>query len=231
MGAVITAPTGKPDAFKFVARGNISADRRDAINAAAARIGVDHVALWSGAEFEENLRLRAEDLLQRFCAGEPFPDSGDDIRHFVADFAGLSDNEALRMMAAVFDRPAFRTPFHQENSIPAFLQAIEDTISALNTGLWRRRDGADIRRIRSVHHLRDPRVQAKVKRTVQLVDELRRTFVSGKRSGKIRPCGCGRPDCPVFTLTQELAVELDRIRSRALDAFREADHGFDVKVV
>lgn len=230
LGAAFAAPTGPPDAFKFVARGAVSATRRDAISKAAKRIGINDVTIWSGVEFEENLRLRGEDLLRRFCAGEPFPDKADEIRRFVDEFSTLTDDDILTIMAAVFDRPAFRTPFQQESSIPAFQQAIEDTISALNTGVWRTREGSEIRRIPSLHHLRDPRAKAKVVQAVQLVDDLRRQFVSGLRDGKIKHCACGQADCPVFMLQSGIAMELYHIRSRALDAFRSAHANFDVRV-
>lgn len=222
MGKAVAAPTGRPDAFRFVCRSSVSAERRDAVTAAARRLGVSHVTVWSGVEFEENLRLRGEDLLRRFCAGEAFPDDGEELRRFVDDFPGMTDGEALHLMAAVFDRPAFTTPIHHESSLPAFLQAIEDTIRALNTGIWHTREGVEIRRIPSLHHLRDARTRAGVAKAVQLVDELRRVFVARRRDGSIKPCGCGQKSCPVFMVQPHATVELNRTRMHALDAFRVA---------
>lgn len=169
-----------------------------------------------------------EDLLRRFCDGVAFPDKADELKQFAEDFVGLSDQEALAQMAAVFDRPAFRTPFGEESSLPAFQKAIEDTIAALNTGIWRTRGGEPIRRIPSLHHLRDPGVKANVARATQLVDKLRRTFVSGLRNKSIRPCGCGDPDCPTFMINREVCAQLDDIRSEALAAFRDAYRPFGV---
>lgn len=74
MRKAVAAPSGRPDAFRFVCRGNVSAGRRDAVAAASLRLGVPHAVVWSGAEFEENLRLIGADLLRRFCEGEVFPD-------------------------------------------------------------------------------------------------------------------------------------------------------------
>jgi hypothetical protein len=215
-------------AFKFVTRGAVPAKRRDAITSAADAAGISHVIVWSGVEFEEHLRLIGEDLLRRFCDGEAFPDNAQALRRFADDYGGLSDRDALEQMAAVFDRPAFHTPFHAESSLPAFQQAIEDTISALNTGIWRNRQGDEIRRIPTVHHLRDPRIKAAVAATVRAVDQLRRTFVSGLRDGSIRPCGCGNPDCPTFMLDWKIAAKLDQLRSNALDVFRTAYPSFAV---
>ena len=68
--------------------GDVSSGRGDAVAAAARRLDVHHVVAWSGAEFGENPRLRGEDLLRRFCAGEAFPDGAEELRRFVDDFPG-----------------------------------------------------------------------------------------------------------------------------------------------
>lgn len=227
MRKAINALGGKPDAFKFVCRA-VSDTSRTRIGNIAAELGIDHVTIWSSVEFEENLRLRAEYLLHRFVQGIEFPDAEADIRKFVDDFPGLTDAEALQLMSAVFDRPAFRTPFQQESSLPAFQQAIEDTIGALNTGIWRTREGAEIRRIPSIHHLRDPHVRAVVTKVVRQVDELRRIFITRLRDGAIKHCGCGQPDCPTFMLTQRAADELDKVRDQILATFRSVHAHFDV---
>lgn len=228
MEKAIKAADGKPDAFKFVCRGAVSDAGRTRIGDAAATLGIEHVTIWSSVEFEENLRLRAEYLLHRFVRGIEFPEAEAEIRKFVDDFPDLSDAVALELMAAVFDRPAFRTPFHQESSLPAFQQAIEDTIGALNTGIWRTREGAEIRRIPSIHHLRDPRVRGVLAQVVRQIDELRRIFVKHLRGGGIQHCGCGQPDCPTYMIEPGVAIELDRARQRALATFRSVHASFDV---
>lgn len=144
------------------------------------------------------------------------------------DFPDLSDTEALQLMAAVFDRPAFRTPFQQESSLPAFQQAIEDTVGPLNTGIWRTREGNEIRRIPSIHHLRDLRIRTGMAKVVRQVDELRRRFVAGLRGGEIKHCGCGQPECPVFMLTSRVADELDEARHQILATLRSVHASFDV---
>ncbi|MER8824622.1 restriction endonuclease [Mesorhizobium sp. M0904] len=226
---LLSSPT-KFEALKFVTRGAVSASRRDAVQKFAKANGIDNLSIWGGAELEEHLRLIGEDLLKRFCEGEEFPDKAAELTRFAEDFAGLSDMDALAQMAIVFDRPAFRTPFQQECSLHAFRQAIDDTISALNTGIWRTREGDEIRRIPSLHHLRDRHKKTSVSRSVQLVDQLRRAFASGLRDKTIRPCGCGNPDCPVFTVDSDVAVRLNQIRSGALAAFRDAYPKFHVEV-
>jgi hypothetical protein len=128
MAAAVNAVTGKPDAFKFVCRSSVSAQRRDEVRLAAAKLGVPKIAIWSGAEFEEHLRLRAEFLLRRLVEGVPFPDSEVELRNFVDKYQDVDDQQALAMFARAFDRPVFRTPFQQESNLHAFQQAIDDTI-------------------------------------------------------------------------------------------------------
>lgn len=230
MEKAVAAAGGKPDAFKFICRGSVSDASRTRISDAAAALGVAHVTIWSSVEFEENLRLRGEYLLHRFVQGVEFPEGEAEIRKFADDFPDLSDADALGLMAAVFDRPAFRTPFQQESSLPAFHQAVEDTIGALNTGAWRTREGTEIRRIPSIHHIRDQRVRKVLAHVVRQVDELRRIFVSRLREGEIRHCGCGKADCPTYMLGSRVADELDAARDRVLTTFRSVHAPFDVAV-
>jgi hypothetical protein len=71
MTKAVKAIGGTPDAFKFVSRGAVSDANRTRIEQAAASLGISHVTIWSGVEFEENLRLRAEYLLHRFVRDCP----------------------------------------------------------------------------------------------------------------------------------------------------------------
>lgn len=222
----IAASSNNLKAFKFVVGGAVSATRRDTVKETAVNVGITSLTIWSGVDFEEHLRLIGEDLLRRFCDGDPFPDRPDELRHFATDFPGLTDDEALVQMADVFQRPAFQTRFHEESSLPAFQAAIEDTIAALNTGVWRTREGETIRRIPSLHHLRDPKIKANVRKASELVDKLRRVFVAGLRERTIRPCGCGNQSCPTFMLDPDVAESLDDIRVQALAAFRRAHDRF-----
>jgi len=230
MQAAVRAPTGKPDAFKFVCRCNVSASRRDEVTEAAAALGINDVTIWSGVEFEENLRLRAEFLLRRFVEGVPFPDSEAELKDFVNQFQDVSSEQALTMLARAFDRPAFRTPFWAECSLPAFQQAIDDTICVLNTGVWKTREGDQIHRLPSLHHIRDPKIRQKLELTVRELDKLRRRFKELLATGEIRNCDCSVPTCTLFFFSQSAAQELDAARNRVLGAFRKAHPQFDVRL-
>lgn len=58
----------------------------------------------------------------------------------------MNDVDLIRFFAQCFDRPVFQDPFHQEGSMEAFDKAIEDTLTAINTGCLRSRDGGILSR-------------------------------------------------------------------------------------
>jgi hypothetical protein len=87
--------------FKFVCRGNISARQRTKITELARLLGISHVPIWSGIEFEEHLRQDAQSLLKRFVEGVEFPDAEGLLRHFVD---GASPAELLSNYQHAFTR-------------------------------------------------------------------------------------------------------------------------------
>jgi len=224
------APSGKPDRFRFVCRTNLSAEFRDSVKAHAKSKQVYECDLWSGEEFEEFLRKNTESLLKRFFEGEEYPDSGSDIKKFVAELPVSSDAEIFALMAGLFDRPAFYTPFRCESSVPAFKQAIADTIEALNTGVHRLRDGTVIRRIPSRHQLKEDGEKKALAEIEHKLTDLRTSFEQFMRSKEIRPCGCDNPNCFMFVISHNAGEVMDRLRTEILDGFRRIYPKFDVRV-
>jgi hypothetical protein len=152
---ILKAANGTPHTFRIVTRSNISAEMRDRIKKHARTLGVNECDIWSGAEFEEFLRSGAESLLKRFVEGETFPDAAHELLAFAKADGPMNDNDALALIAKLFDRPAFYTPIHAESNLGDFKQAITDTIQALGTGIWKARDGHLITRIPSRQQLQD----------------------------------------------------------------------------
>jgi hypothetical protein len=142
----------------------------------------------------------------------------------------MNDAEVLALMAQVFDRPAFSTPFQEESSIPGLAKAITDTIEALNTGIRRLRDGTEICRIPSRHDLHSPSTREQLALIERLLCELRTRHDEYLRRRAIRPCGCNDPDCPVFMISPEAARELDRLRIDILVKFKQLYPAFEVIV-
>lgn len=227
---VLNGPNEKPDVFIVVAGGTVSATLRDKTKKLCEKKQVYTSEIWSGKEFEERLRAKAESLLKRFIEGEEFPDTPADLRNFAEAITPQSDDEILALMAGLFDRPAFYTPFHQESSIPAFKKAITDTIEALNTGIHRLRDGTEIRRIPSRHAIQSAETKKILSQIERMLGELRAKYDESIKVGDIRPCGCNVPGCPVFFVSPRAANEMDHLREEILGTFCRLCPAFDVRL-
>jgi hypothetical protein len=221
------APGRQPDKVLFIAGGKISATVRDEIKTLSEKQGIQ-INAWSGSEFEEKLRLNGESLLKRFFSGEDFPDTPDTLRSFV-DALTPDDTEILALMATVFDRPAFFTPFHHESHIPSFREAIGDTIAVLSTGVHRHRNGTEIKRIPSRHQLKDPALRKAVAAIEKKLAKLRSILEDLIRQGLIKPYGP-----PGFEATYEIsdfaATRMDDVRSEILSDFRKLYPDFEIAV-
>jgi len=224
---VLKAALGVPKRFRIVTRSNVSAEMRDRIKKHVTSNGVSSCDIWSGSEFEEFLRHRAESLLKRFVEGETFPDAAADLVEFAAKSGSLNDKETLALMARLFDRPAFYTPIDQESNLPDFRQAITDTIQALGTGIWKARDGNVITRIPSRQQLKDVALRKKIQAVEKSLAQLRAKFDDLSKSGIIRHCNCHDPNCPVYFMSSEAARELEMLRRQSLCMFRDAYSEFD----
>lgn len=86
------------------------------------------------------------------------------------------DVELMRFYSMCIDRPAFRTRFHLEVSFNDLDQALEDTVLALNTGLWRTRDGMVIERAQGKRALVNPEWREGMDRVVSAVTDARQVL-------------------------------------------------------
>lgn len=145
------------------------------------------------------------------------------LDRFVAQSLPLSDIDVARTLLAGLDRPAFRTPFRQESSLPQFRAAISETISAINTG---KTPSGSL--LPSKADVQDPAVRAALDSVVQRLVALRGAFDDLVKKGEIRPCGCQDPNCPVHMLSERACRELDRRRSELLVAAQGVDPTFPV---
>jgi hypothetical protein len=146
------------------------------------------------------------------------------LERFVANSLPATDSEVVRNLLSAVDRPAFRTPFHHESSLPKFRAAICETIAIINTG-----HGETNARTPSKLTLRDPSVRAKLDTVVERLVALRAVFDELLRTGEIRPCGCQDSDCPVHMLSDRAAYEMDRRRQALLTAAHELDPSFPAR--
>jgi hypothetical protein len=126
----------------------------------------------------------------------------------------LKDRQILTLMAKAFFRPAFHTPIVYEGSVPDFIQAIGDTIKALNTGYLDTRDGRPIERILSLDALENRRIKATMRGIVTKLNLLRGMCIEGLDAGKIKQVG------PRWITDLELARPMEDLRSEVLADFR-----------
>ena len=224
---VLKAPNGVPQRFRIVTRSKISAKLRDKIKTHVKTLGVRECDTWSGPEFEEFLRHGAEPILKRFTEGESFTDSPEDLRKLAESTKPVDDDQALALIAQLFDRPAFYTPIHQESNLGDFKQAITDTIQALGTGIRKDRDGRLIDRIPSRHELSSGVLRTRLQAVEKALARLRAKFDEMARSGVLRHCQCSNPTCPTFFFNSpHAAYELERLRHEVLMTFHEAYPAF-----
>lgn len=219
---IISGPNKIPDNFILITGGKVSADMKDRVTAYAKSKGIKSAEVWTGVEFEEKLRKETPSLIRRFCEGEVFPESPSALRTFSVEVTTITDQEILSLYAQCFDRPAFRTPFRGESSVPAFKQAITDTIEVLNTGVHRLRDGTVIRSMPSRHSVQNKDTRQVLSKIIDKLIELRSRFDQFISTKEITPCPCDVPDCPIYVSSPSAARAMDQMRKQILDLFRTA---------
>jgi hypothetical protein len=208
--------------FCLIAGGTVSGPLKDKIRASASKAGFAGSQVWSGAEFEERLRRDTPDLLFRFTRGVEFPETPSDLAAFAADASGQSDKSIVAALTVAFDRPAYKTPFHMESSLPRFRKAIAETIDTLNTG---RTPSGKV--LPSKSDIADKSVQKAIDRLVERLVSLRAAFEQMLRQKEIQHCQCGNEDCPVYTMTDAAVNEMDRRRRELLNEVHRLNPEFD----
>jgi hypothetical protein len=136
----------------------------------------------------------------------------DQLRTFVAKKLPLSDADIVASLTFSLDRPAFRTPFRSESSLPRFRTALSEAIETLNTG--KTSEGVQLP---SKNQIGDTSLRLKIDKLVEKIVILRATFDDLLRSGQIRHCACSDPDCPVYMLSDRAADQMDLCRQEILE--------------
>lgn len=141
------------------------------------------------------------------------PGAVDDIR--------TSDSDLIRFFAQCFDRPAFQDHFRQEGSMEAFDKAIEDTITAINTGCLRSRDGAILAKGKGKAFLRNSSWRDKLDAIVDLLRAIRSRYDLALKGGQIHVSrGDGREEWYCIH-DHGVAAWMDATRAEALEILGE----------
>lgn len=219
-----------PTTLTVACGGKVTAGIRAQIKSYAIAKGAHKIAVWSGVEFEEKLSKEAPELIRRFVMGEQFPDSPTDLIQYAKALDATNDKDIVDLLVECFDRPALTTPFHLESNIPDFEKALKHTIEVLNTGVHRLNDGIIVRSIPSRHRVSDNKLKNDLATITQSVIKLRDSFMNLKKRDEIRRCECGEADCPVYILSSEACVAMDKARKEIFSQFKKIKPDFNLSI-
>lgn len=131
----------------------------------------------------------------------------------------MSDSDLIRFYAQCFDRPAFQDPFMQEGSMEAFDKAIEDTITAINTGCLRSRDRGVLGQAKGKAFLRNASWREQMDVIVDLLRAIRSRYDGAVRLKQIDVSA--REDGRSWYCIHDpaLAEWMDNTRAQILETF------------
>jgi hypothetical protein len=98
----------------------------------------------------------------------------------------VQDVELIKFYCQCFDRPAFQDPFNQEGSMEDFDKAIGDTITALNTGCLRARDGGILQRSKGKGYVANREWREGLDLIVDMLRTIRSRYEVAVSQGQIR---------------------------------------------
>jgi hypothetical protein len=131
------------------------------------------------------------------------------------------DTELLRFYSQCFDRPAFQDPFREEGSMETFDRAIEDTITAMNTGTLRARDGTILAQAKGKSYLSNHRWRERIDVIVDLLRAIRSRYSLAVQTGQIH-IGLERQGRQFYHIRDEQIAEwMDSTRAEIIQLFSE----------
>jgi hypothetical protein len=132
-----------------------------------------------------------------------------------------TDEDLIRFYAQCFDRPVFQDPFREEGSMEAFDRAIEDTITAINTGCLRARDGGVLMRSKGKTFLERADWRQRMDLIVDLLRAIRSRYDDARKTGAIFVSDSYRGDNFYIIRDADVAEWMDQTRSQVLEVFGE----------
>jgi hypothetical protein len=133
----------------------------------------------------------------------------------------INDGELIRFYAQCFDRPAFQDQFHSEGSMEAFDKAIEGTLTAINTGCLRSRDGALLSQGWGKSFLTNVKWRQHMDVIADLLRAIRARYEDAKKNGVIHTDE--RSDGMEYYCIHDPSISewMDSTRSQILQMFSE----------
>ncbi|HCU33969.1 MAG TPA: HNH endonuclease [Armatimonadetes bacterium] len=132
-----------------------------------------------------------------------------------------NDMELIRFYAQCFDREAFQQPFMGERSVTDFDRAIEDTITAINTGCLRSRDGHVLAEAKGKVYLTNPDWRDKMDTVVDILRAIRSRYAEAIKSKEVYVASPQPDGQQADWIQPELGAWMDATRAQALRLFGE----------
>jgi hypothetical protein len=130
-----------------------------------------------------------------------------------------SDAELLRFFTQCFDRPAFQDPFHVEGSMEAFDRAIEDTITAINTGCLRDRNGDVVAQAKGKAFIERHEWRRELDAIVDLLRAIRSRYKHAQATGAIHVHALDKGQEFYAINDRVVAQWMDSTRSQVIELF------------
>jgi hypothetical protein len=132
------------------------------------------------------------------------------------------DLELIRFYSQCLDRPALQDEFHLEGSMEDFDHAIADTITAINTGCQRSRDGHELATAKGKSSLANPAWRDTMDTIADVLGALRSRYAAALNAGEIH-LGPQQPNGSRFYSLPdgELAEWFDSTRHEIVTLFNQ----------
>ncbi len=139
------------------------------------------------------------------------------------------DAELVRFYSQCFDRPAFQVPFYQEGSMEAFDKAIEDTITAINTGaLLSAKNGTVLFKSKGKSFISNRQWRERMDVIVDLLHDIREEYSQAIQKGQIHVSSEHQGRRPYYIRDRQVGKLIDDKRSYVIQLFSELCQEADV---
>ena len=132
-----------------------------------------------------------------------------------------SDIELIRFYSQCLDRPAFQDEFAVEMSIEDFDKAIVDTLTAINTGCLRSRDGVVLAQAKGKSYLENAQWRDRMDVVAELLRALHRRFEIATRSAEIQVGDLRQGNRFYWIKDRDLLEWMDSTRSELIGVFSQ----------
>lgn len=132
-----------------------------------------------------------------------------------------SDLDLIKFYSQCLDRPAFQDHFHREGSMESFDKALQDTITAINTGCLISRDGVTLFQSKGKSFLQNVKWRERMDSIVDILRALRSRYEIAVKNGEIYLGKEYKGEQFYDIRNPELSEWIDLTRNEMLELFSE----------